>query len=162
MAHVTVLTVEDGSIVTGANTYITADGWDTWATERGISHSHNDAKIEHAILRAMDYFESLSFVGQKHEDNQPLQWPRDYVYIDGYSVESDEIPKEVKAAMYEATKMELDGDSPIKEQGRATVSEKIGDIQVTYKGNAGMRKTTPAFSHAVRKLIHGRNSVIRA
>ena len=156
------LTIEDGSLVSGANSYITAAEWDTWATDRGISHTHSNSRIEEGILRAMDYFESLHFVGQKHEDTQALQWPRDYVYIDGYSIESDEIPKEVKAAMYEATKMELDGNSPIKEQGRATVSEKIGDIQVTYKGNAGMRKTTPAFTHAVRKIIHGRQSVIRA
>ena len=156
------LIIENGSLVTGANSYITVDGWKSWMDDRNISHTNSDSKIEGAIMRAMDYFESLHFVGEKHEDTQALQWPRDYVYIDGYSIESDEIPKEVKAAMYEATKMELDGDSPIKEQGRATVSEKIGDIQVTYKGNAGMRKTTPAFTHAVRKLIHGRNSVIRA
>ena len=156
------LIIENGSLVTGANSYITVDGWKSWMDDRNISHTNSDSKIEGAIMRAMDYFESLHFVGEKHEDTQALQWPRDYVYIDGYSIESDEIPKEVKAAMYEVTKMELDGDSPIKEQGRATVSEKIGDIQVTYKGNAGMRKTTPAFTHAVRKLIHGRNSVIRA
>ena len=156
------LTIEDGSLVTGANSYVTAAEWDTWATDRGISHTHSSSKIEEGILRAMDYFESLEFLGQKHEDTQSLQWPRDYVYIDGYSVESDEIPKEVKAAMYEATKMELDGNSPIKEQGRATLSEKIGDIQVTYRGNASMRKITPAFTHSIRKLVQAKNAVYRA
>jgi len=156
------LTIEDGSLVTGANSYVTAAEWDTWATDRGISHTHSTSRIEEGILRAMDFFESLVFLGQKHEETQALQWPRDYVYIDGYYIEADTIPKEVKAAVYEAIKMELDGNSPIKEQGRATVTETIGDISVSYKSNAGMRKTTPAFTHAVRKLVQPRNAVYRA
>jgi hypothetical protein len=156
------LTIEDGSLVTGANSYVTAAEWDTWATDRGLTHTHSTSKIEEGILRAMDYFESLEFLGQKHEDTQSLQWPRDYVYIDGYSVNSDIIPSEVKAAVYEAVKMELDGDSPIKAQGRETQSEKIGDISVTYKSHAGMRKTTPAFTHSIRKLVQAKNAVYRA
>ena len=147
------LIIEDGSIVSGANSYITVTEWDTWATDRGIQHSHSDAKISHAILRAMDYFESLNFKGLKHTEDQPLQWPRDQVYVDGYSVDSDEIPKEVRGAMYELTKIELDGDSPLNPQDRQTSSEKIGDIQVVYKNTAMMRKRTPAFNVAVAKLI---------
>lgn len=162
MAHPSTLVIEDGSLVTGANSYITADGWDTWATERGISHSHSDEKIEHAILRAMDYFESLHFIGLKHTETQALQWPRDRVFIDHYDVDSDEIPKEVKNAMYELTKIELDGDSPLLAQDRQTESEQIGNIKVVYKNSAMMRKRTPAFNHAVRKLIQGPTFVSRS
>ena len=162
MAHPSILTIEDGSIVSGANSYITATGWDTWATNRGITHSHNDEKIEKAILRAMDYFESLNFLGLKHTEDQALQWPRDRVMIDSYSVDSDEIPKEVKNAMYELTKIELDGDSPLNSQDRQTVSEKIGDIQVVYQNTSAMKKRTPAFNFAVRKLIHTPTFVSRS
>lgn len=156
------LVIEDGSLVANANSYITVTAWDTWATDRGISHSHSDAKISHAILRAMDYFESLHFKGLKHTETQALQWPRDRVWIDSYDVDSDEIPKEVKNAMYELTKIELDGDLPLNAQERQTESEQIGDIKVVYSNTAMMRKRTPAFNFAVRKLIHGVNFVSRS
>jgi len=156
------LTIEDGSIVTGANSYITVEGWKTWASDRAITHSHTDAAIEGAIIRAMDYFESLHFVGLKHTEEQPLQWPRDRVFIDNYDVDADEIPKEVTNSMYELTKIELDGDSPIGAQERQVESEQIGDIRVVYKNTASMRKRTPAFNFAVRKIIRGINAVSRS
>lgn len=161
MAEEVTLIIEDGSLVANANSYITVTAWDNWATDRGITHSHSDAKISHAILRAMDYFESLNFLGLKHTETQALQWPRDRVFVDHYDVDSNEIPKEVKNAMYELTKIELDGDSALNPQERQTESEQIGDIRVTYSSNSMMRKRTPAFNHAVRKIIHGVNSVSR-
>ena len=156
------LIIEDGSLVTGANSYITVDGWKAWMDDRNITHTNSDSKIEGAILRAMDYFESLHFKGLKHTETQALQWPRDRVFIDSYDVDSDEIPKEVKNAMYELTKIELDGDLPLNAQERQTESEQIGDIKVVYSNTAMMRKRTPAFNFAVRKLIHGVNFVSRS
>ena len=156
------LVIETGSLISGANSYVTVDNFIAWAEARGISFTLDDSLIEQNILRAMDYFESLHFLGIKSDENQALQWPRDRVYIDGYSVESDEIPNEVKNAIYELVKIEFDGDSPIGSQERQTESEQIGDIKVVYSNKAMMRKRTPAFSHAVRKLIHGVNYVSRS
>lgn len=155
------LIVEDGTLVSGANSYVSADDFIAWADSRGIEYP-SYPQIEQKILRAMDYIESLVFVGEKHEETQPLQWPRDYVYIDGYSVESYEIPKELKAALYEAVKLEIDGDSKLAASERETASETIGDISVTYRNNAGMKRQTPAMSRALRKLIANPNSVSRS
>lgn len=155
------LTVEDGTLVSNANSYISVANFVDWADARGITYPALP-ELEQKILRAMDYIESLNFVGQKHEDTQALQWPRDYVYIDGYSVDSDEIPKEVKAAVYEATKLEIDGDSRLSASERETVSEKIGDISVTYKSNSSMKRTVPAISKALRKLVNNPSEVGRA
>jgi len=44
---------------------------------------------------------------------------------------------------------------------RETVKEKIGDIEVTYKSSAGMKRTTPAMSKALRKLVRNINEVSR-
>lgn len=156
------LVIETGALISGANSYVTVDNFIAWAEARGISFTLDDSLIEQNILRAMDYFESLHFLGLKADENQALQWPRDRVYIDGYAVDSDEIPKEVKSAIYELVKIEFDGDSPISAQDRQTESEQIGDIKVVYSNTAMMRKRTPAFSQAVRKLIHGVNAVSRS
>lgn len=156
------LVIETGALVTGANSYVTVDNFIAWAEARGITFTLDDNLIEQNILRAMDYFESLHFLGLKSDENQALQWPRDQVYIDGYAVESDEIPVQVKNALYELIKIEFDGDSHMDAQDRQVTSEKIGDIQVTYKSNAGMRKRTPAFQHKIRKLVHSPNLVSRS
>lgn len=155
------LIVEDGTLVSNANSYVSVDDYITWADARGFTYdSYPD--IEQKILRAMDYIESLQFVGEKHEETQSLQWPRDYVLIDGYSVESDEIPKQLKAALYEAIKIEIDGDSKLAASERETTSEQIGDIKVTYKGTASMKRATPALTLSLRKLVKNPYEVGRA
>jgi hypothetical protein len=146
------LTVENGTLVANANSYVSVGDYIAWADARGLTYP-SYPQIEQKILRAMDYIESRHFVGQKHEETQALQWPRDYVFIDGYSVESNEIPKELKIAVYEAVKIEIDGDSKLTASERETVSEKIGDISVTYKSGSGMKRNTPALTNALRKLI---------
>lgn len=155
------LIVETGSLVSNANSYISVDNYIDWADARGFTYS-SYPEIEHKILRAMDFIESLDFIGEKHEETQALQWPRDYVFIDGYSVESDEIPKEVKAAVYEAVKLEIDGDSKMTPTERETLSEQIGDISVTYSSSSGMKRQTPALTKALRKLTHPEGHVSRA
>lgn len=154
------LIVEDGSEVTGANSYVSVDNFIAWADARGVTYPALP-ELQQKILRAMDYIESLSFVGQKNTDTQALQWPRAYVTIDGYSVESDEIPPELKLAVYEATKIEIDGDSKLTASERETTKEKIGDIEVTYASSAGMKRQTPALTNALRKLIRAVNEISR-
>lgn len=155
------LIVEDGSLVSNANSYVSASDFIDWADARGFTYN-SYPQIEQNILRAMDFIESLDFIGEKHEETQSLQWPRDYVFIDGYSVESDEIPKEVKIAVYEAVKLEIDGDSKMTPTERETLSEQIGDISVTYASSAGMKRQTPALTKALRKITHPEGYVSRA
>lgn len=154
------LTVEDGSLVANANSYVSVANFVSWADDRGITYPAVP-ELEQKILRAMDYIESLNFLGQKHEETQALQWPRDQVTIDGYSVDSDEIPPEVKKAVYEAIKVEIDGDSRLSVSERETASEKIGDIAVTYRDNAGMKRSIPAVTKALRKLVRNPTEVGR-
>lgn len=155
------LIVENGTLVANANSYVSVANFIEWADARGVTYPALP-ELQQKILRAMDYIESLDFVGQKHEETQALQWPRDYVYIDGYSIESDEIPPEVKKAVYEATKVEIDGDSRLTASERETTSEKIGDIAVTYSSSAGMKRTIPAVTKALRKLVRNPTEVGRA
>ncbi len=101
------LVIETGALISGANSYVSVDEFIAWAEARGVSFTLDDSLIEQNILRAMDYFESLHFLGIKADENQALQWPRDRVYIDGYSVDSDEIPEQVKASVYELVKIRV-------------------------------------------------------
>mgnify|MGYP003653719495 CR=1 FL=1 len=156
------LIIEDGSNVPNANSYITAQEWLDWAAARGIQHAHSQSDVEAHILRGMDYFEAQSFIGLKANSEQSLQWPRDWVIIDGYSVESNTIPPEVKNSCYEVTNTEAQGNSYISAQGRVTTSESVGSISVSYASGQGSRNTTPAVTYALAKIVIGTNSVTRA
>ena len=156
------LVVEDGSKVTGANTYITLAEFKAWADARGV-HYNSDAHVTRDILRAMDYIEELLFIGVKETRDQALQWPRVDVVIDGYALDVGEIPKELKNAAYELVKAIIDGDNKLNPVRRQIVREKVENgIDVTYKSNAGMQRHTPAVTRALRKLIRSPMEVTRA
>lgn len=155
------LVIEDGSVVSGANSYITLEEYRAWANVRGITASDSDTVLERYILRAMDYFEQLQFIGNKANENQPLQWPRTEALIDGYYADATEIPVNVKTAMYEAVKVEADGYSELLNQERRTIREKIGDIEITYADNSENRTITPALTNALRKIIQPATAVSR-
>lgn len=155
------LIVEDGSLVANANTYVSLAEYKAWADARGVTYSDNDTTVEQQILRAMDYLERLGFIGNKANENQPLQWPRTEAQIDGYYADATEIPKEVKTALYEAIKVEADGYSQFTVETRRTKSETVGDISVTYADNSENRVVTPALTFALGKIIVSPSMVSR-
>lgn len=155
------LVVEDGSKVTGANTYITLAEFKAWADARGVNYS-SDGHVTENILRAMDYIEELLFIGVKETRDQALQWPRVDVVIDGYALDVGEIPKELKNAAYELVKAIIDGDNKLNPVERQVTKEKVDSLEVTYKSNAGMQRHTPAVTRALRKLIRSPMEVTRA
>ena len=155
------LVVEDGSKVTGANTYITLAEFKAWADARGVNYS-SDGHVTENILRAMDYIEELMFIGVKETRDQALQWPRVDVVIDGYALDVGEIPKELKNAAYELVKAIIDGDNKLNPVERQVTKEKVDSLEVTYKSNAGMQRHTPAVTRALRKLIRSPMEVTRA
>jgi hypothetical protein len=147
------LVVENGSVVSGANSYVTLAEYRAWANARGLTASDSDTVLERYVLRAMDYFEQLVFIGNKANENQPLQWPRTEALIDGYYADATEIPAQVKRALYEAVKVEADGYSELNNQDRRTIREKIGDIEIQYADNSENRTITPALTSALSKLV---------
>jgi len=106
------LIVEDGTVVTGANTYasiatVTAYcasmGYAEWAAT-GVT----DAQREAAILRAMAYIEALSWYGIKTARDNPLAWPRSGMCDrEGYALDSNAVPAVVVKALCEAAYREL-------------------------------------------------------
>lgn len=146
------LVIEDGSVVANANSYITVAEYKAWADARGITYGTDEA-VEKGILRAMDWFERQFFIGNKANENQLLQWPRTEALIDGYYADATEIPKEVKTALYEATKVELDGYSELNTQDRKTIREQVGDISVQYAENSENRVITPSLTFAMNRIV---------
>ena len=156
------LVIEDGSQKSNATSYVTVAEYDAFLDARFIGRTDiSDAQVEAYILRAMDYFESRQFIGKKATDAQALQWPRSYVDIDGYSINTDEIPQQVKNSIYELAYGFEQGYGISDPVDRETSSEKVGEVTVTYKNSSAERTLTPAATQAMRKLLLPMHRVIR-
>lgn len=142
--------VEDGSIVTGANSYVTDAELATYASDRGITVTGTASQL---IQKAMTYIEQLPFQGVKSTKAQPLQWPRDYVVIDSWEVLNTEIPGELKTLEIEVALSIDAGVDPLSIVGRATKQEQLGSLSVTYQDNAAPFQYNRKITALERKLI---------
>lgn len=100
------LTVEDGSGVLDADSYIAASFVATYADAYGedktgwlaLSSSARDAACRVAAV-VLDSRWRFRFPGLRATEDQGLAWPRsDALYIDGYPIDYQSIPVEVQRA----------------------------------------------------------------
>jgi hypothetical protein len=127
------IVVEDGTGLTTSNSYISEADFSTYATDRGVTVSGTSAVL---LIQAMDYIEEQPFKGSKGSSTQALQWPRVGVAIDGYDVDSDEIPTILKDALCEIAIGIDGGNNPLSNEERATKREKVDVIEVEYMDGA--------------------------
>jgi hypothetical protein len=103
------LTIEDGTGVTGADSYVSISDIRTYALNRNLTLPAGDAEIEALARGAVDYLEGrrLEYKGIKSTSTQALQWPRTDldadgvivgIEVDGYELGLTAIPKELKLA----------------------------------------------------------------
>lgn len=88
------ITVEDGTGVTGAVSYLSATDFKALAAARGTSVPALDDDCEKLLVQAADYLELYDYVGDQATTTQGLKWPRLNCDCDGV------IPKELKRAQY--------------------------------------------------------------
>ena len=92
------LTVEDGTLVAGADTYVSLDDADDWWTANGAPVAWTgltDAAKEGRLRAAARYLQDgqrLPFTGAPHAWDQALVWPRVGALYFGIPVPSDAIP----------------------------------------------------------------------
>jgi len=104
--------VEDGSIVSGANSYTTVSGVDSYATDYGYTDwtAVSSTIKTQSLLRAMRYIEGLSFKGIRQTEGQALEFPRSDLYDkDGYLIEENTIPLSIVKALCEVCILSLPG-----------------------------------------------------
>ncbi len=101
----------------------------------------------------MDYIESLSFIGMKRLYNQSLQWPRVYVMIDGYYINSDVIPNELKKAQMQAA-CDIDiGNDPLNTTTQGVKRERVDVIEVEYMDGSSSAPILKKLNSALWKLL---------
>ncbi len=132
------ITIEDGSNVANANSFVTIAEVRAYAAERGVTLSVTDDDVAIQLIKSKDYLESFAmrYQGEMSNEGQSLQWPRTDVYLYGSETAfpSNLIPKELKAAQ-KATVVALAQGVDIMPNYSASdfvTREKVGPIETEY------------------------------
>lgn len=125
------LVIEDGTNVSGANSFVTAAQFATWAGDRGYAVPSTPT-VEQNAVRAMDFIKSVEtdFGGERLYDDQALPFPRTGQYIYDVLVPDGTIPPEVRDLQFVVIKALNDGiDLFPTSSERALKRQKTGPLE---------------------------------
>lgn len=158
------LIVEDGSIVAGAESYISVSDADAYHAARGnAAWTGTDAAKEALLRKATDYMlqvYGLRWKGDRVSATQALDWPREGVEVFGFDIDPDVVPDAVANACAELALRAASGDLT-PDVARRTVREKVGPIEVEYDRNAPALPDYQAVDNMLAALLRGTSGVFR-
>jgi hypothetical protein len=156
------IVVEDGTGVDGAESYVTVAEFKAYAIANGLSgHDASDTDIEAALRRATRYIDNYyrpRWPGSRtYGRDQDLAWPRtDVLDGEGEEIPDDEIPDELKTAVYSVTSREIaapGGMMPDITTDAAVIEETVGPITVKYAEGREPQPTYPAVDAILDPLL---------
>lgn len=159
-----ILIVEDGSIVTDANSYVTYDYALAYHALRGNSAWALGTVLnqQYAIIRATQAVDSIykgKWKGTPTEyGTQELEWPRNDVYVNSVEIDNDLIPVALKKAVCEAALRELasaNSLTPDLERGGEIKRVKADTVEVEYMDGANSTTTFTAIDGLLADLVTG-------
>lgn len=128
------LTVETGSGVAGANTYVSLADAQAFIDARELSVTLTDG----LLLRAMDALSTVRLKGYKTNTGNPLPMPRTSLYDnEGSSIASNVVPQQIINAQIWLAYYIEQGNDPSAVSEPAISSETVDVISVDYAVNAG-------------------------
>ena len=140
------LIIEDGSIVAGANSWITVAEWDTYNAQYGRTpNATTDDEKELALIKAQRAISTLlTYWGQPVSQTQttclPRYWQR---VINGFTIGSDQIPQDFKDAQAELAWSIDHGADPFAD--RTADNTKRG-VETGERNKAGPVETSSTYS----------------
>lgn len=129
------LIIEDGSLLAGANSFVSVAEVRAYASARASILSDDDADVEVNAIKATDYIKSLShrFKGQEIEAAQALPFPRLYIVVNGFDIPSDSVPQNIKDACCQLAIESAAGVVLMPTtSGQITTKEKVGPLETIY------------------------------
>lgn len=164
------LTVEDGTIVSGAESYITVAAADTYHSGRGNSAwSGTDAVKEAALRKAAAYLDGeyrKRWKGWKVDpEAQQMEWPRSGVCLSddcgqsAWFLSNDFIHPRLQEAQCELALRALSGDLAPDYNG-SVIRERVDVLETEYAAGSGPgRKTYQLVDMLLSDLLKPKGSV---
>ncbi len=167
-------TVEDGTGLPNANSYVSLAEADAYFAERGERNwVGNDTEKQQALVRATDYMDMVfgaRFIGLKLLVTQALEWPRFGIA----DMDPAVLPTKLKYACCQYALRclhdELAPDIPFGEDGltKGVKAQTVGPIKIEYElGDSGLRSSPrffrpyPSADALLRDLVHDSGRVVR-
>lgn len=139
------LIVEDGSIVSGADSYISLADARALAAKYGWDLPADDTEAEQALRNGAGYvgLQEPAMCGSRVSAAQELAYPRRGITLYGFDVASNTIPSQVIRAQVAAAVEYGNGtDVRASSDGRATSLERVeGAVTVQYFNNGSTGST---------------------
>lgn len=163
-------TVEDGTGLAAANSYLSVNDLKDYWTLRGVAlaDTYSDTVLQVALVKATDYVERrfLKWRGQRYSTTQALSWPRVYAYDSDGNLQSG-VPVYMQNAIaeyaYRALTTVLMPDPTADTSGLQVTHTKIGPIEQDFQpGAVKVLKDYPAADRLLDKIINQGGGVIRA
>ena len=169
------LIVEDGSVVTGAESYVTVAAFKAYCDARGISYSaFSDTQLEQQARKSFDYLLQRyrgQWKGYRKDALQVGDWPRSFVYLEPfvhgavgsypYLVDEDTIPTEVKSAQCELMIRQGEVDSLLADTDQKELSITVGPISVTYDKSSSQNTEFVAVDSMLKPYLNTTNDKAR-
>ena len=167
------LVIEDGTSVDNAVSYVTVAEVEAYCTSRNLSawiDEDDDEVKEQAIMRAMDYIESLNFKGDKADFENTLEWPRigwyprggNYGFLYTTSNYDAMIPTGLKYAVCRAAYEEINDPGCLQvtlEKSDFIKRQKIDVVETEYELNAP-KAVYPAIEAHLKGLLRGNDAMV--
>jgi len=128
------------ALVVGENTYASLADIQAWLDSRG----YEVMVTEDAVLRAMDYIESLPWADEREDEDSDLWW-------------DDDPPDAVVSALCQATRLEIDTPYTLMTDSEQRVKrQKVDVIEVEYE-SGGMKTMHPIITRYLGSLLQAGN-----
>lgn len=153
-----VFTVEDGTGVAGANSYVavaTADDYfvvDTGFAAAWLAYTTQQKQYALAwATRILD--QKVTWRGTREETTQALAWPRSGTTDkDGVAIDSDTIPAQVQQATMEMAKFLASGDPTTGQNVEFLKEIKVDVIELIWQDHAGQPQLPALFNEILDPL----------
>ena len=146
------LIIEDGTIVAGAESFVTVAEARDWAAKRGVTLSATDSVVEVLLRKAADFLQSIEpqYKGYRVDTTQVLAWPRQQVYLFGNktAIATTYIPQQLKDAQCQLAVDASTRDLQPTGDGRQVI-EKTVDVLTTRYSDTKSSSVTPALNKAM-------------
>lgn len=138
------LEIEDGNIISGANSFVTLQEIRDYASARGLTANADDTILEAQTINAMDYIRSIEDKFQSirtDPQNQELPFPRQVVEANGRVFAANEIPQILKDGQSQLTIDAAIQNLQPTGSGREVIRTKVDVIETQFaeKGTSSVK-----------------------
>ena len=140
--------------------YTTDDAFIAFALARGVTVTAPNAAID--LTKALDYMETRQYKGYKTDNDQVLDWPRQYVYVDNVLLDSATVPSGIVKAQHVIALSIASGYDPLATIERAVKREKVDVLEVEYQPNASATPILRSINAALSDYVASATSVMRS